>query len=95
MATTEACLKCGQCCKRIAFRFAPPEYNRLLIEAHYGRPVQDIWLRIRHRCKQLDENNRCIIYKDRPQQCRDFLCQVATGDIPPRLMIEVSDEEVR
>lgn len=48
------CDGCGSCCKNGSVKKLLPEF----------------WDEENQRCKMLDKNNRCSIYRDRPDICR-------------------------
>jgi Fe-S-cluster containining protein len=76
------CTYCpGKCCRYFALPLETPttwkdfEYIRwyLLHERATVFLEDDDWyLLVHNRCKQLDENYRCMQYDTRPQICRDY-----------------------
>ncbi len=34
-------------------------------------------LEINHKCNKLNESNKCSIYEDRPNTCKEYLCQAS------------------
>lgn len=68
------CDGCGYCCKAIThpieidFSGNDPDWLKAR-----GIPKDGIkWLAVIDPCPQLTEENRCTIYEDRPNQCKDF-----------------------
>lgn len=68
------CVGCAQCCKVITLSAMIPPGREEFMRVHFGHEVKRWSVMIQHRCKQLDENDRCRIYETRPQHCREFYC---------------------
>jgi len=70
-----------------------------LIEAHYGREIDILRLKVGHVCSQLEgETGLCRRYLDRPKMCADYECkssecQRCTGCGGRQLLVEVSHED--
>lgn len=59
------CKKCGACCKTPMTKFWLP----------------DLWDEERSCCSMLTDDNICLVYNNRPYQCRDIdFSQLAGGD---------------
>jgi len=69
------CKKCGKCCNYYYIFGKNDEDMAHFLAVHYGvDKCEEIKAKIFHRCLQLDENNRCLIYDSRPKKCRDYFC---------------------
>jgi Fe-S-cluster containining protein len=85
------CDRCGDCCRyaylyRIAGTDKDTEDYGAFLE--FTRPalfsVVPGGLMMKARCEHLADDNTCRVYADRPQICRDFLCEKAGGPRPAR-----------
>jgi Fe-S-cluster containining protein len=79
------CLACGNCCrtlqivvdsadvKRLALRLGlnPAQFRQKYVVAGTGEFAGEQYLKSAP-CVFLGEGNRCAVYEDRPQACRDF-----------------------
>lgn len=82
------CDRCGRCCKELVFPLGgDAEWMRKLTEfLEFTRP--EVFggvpggLRIRVNCQHLDAAGACLIYDQRPEICRDFLCRKAKQGDP-------------
>lgn len=74
---TVVCEGCGKCCCGLRVRVRPadpvPPYLTRFAPTWPGSRVGVYFMQQQKgRCVALDENNRCSIYENRPQICRDF-----------------------
>lgn len=87
------CLTCGLCCTYLAVEISAPDSVRAATEIlwhlyHEGvsiyRDSDDEWMvQFETRCKHLAADNKCAIYEQRPQICRDYAadtCEVNADD---------------
>jgi Fe-S-cluster containining protein len=82
------CTGCdAPCCRALVLNLRPQESMRELLKAHYGRDIDLVTVTLNHTCEKLVDN-RCTIYEERPQQCRDFICH--PSDRPNVLKLEIS-----
>ena len=83
---SDFCLRCGQCCRNFVMRIIIKEdfakWLRRVYGAGFSSESVDLTLDgnkvkiiFKNPCQFLDKNNLCIIYEDRPQQCRDHWCE--------------------
>lgn len=70
------CNKCGECCKSMRFQLFDADHYRWA-ELHGVTIVEDdgFWVEFPIKCKKL-KNNRCTIYEDRPEMCKEFSCEL-------------------
>jgi Fe-S-cluster containining protein len=79
MATEIHCLKCkAPCCREMWFQLDPNKYMEHAKWVRYhGIEVREHnnyeYAILPIRCKRL-KRNKCTVYEDRPQMCRDFTC---------------------
>jgi len=77
------CIRCGNCCKEFDLRIIPPKEVLELLEAHYERPIDHIWLTVAHECSKLVKDGpgkyKCKIYKKRPWMCEQHECDWMKG----------------
>jgi len=77
------CVNCeGLCCKNFALEIDTPENERDFEDIKWYLFHENVevyidsdgtWnVQFNSRCKYLDENNLCKIYKNRPAMCREF-----------------------
>lgn len=70
------CINCGACCK--FFRIPPKNQEELYkqFKTKFGHGLKDYKIEITFEgtCEHL-KNNKCLIYKNRPKRCKDFLCK--------------------
>ncbi len=73
------CTNCSDCCKDITLPLGMVfdkddirwiEYHGLKVTEKNGKQ----WVKIPNQCEKL-KDNKCSIYKDRPEQCQIFVCQ--------------------
>ncbi len=86
--------KCkAECCKTLSFKhYSLSEdlvrYYRLhgcTVDKVEGKPYHIL---IPMKCPQLDENDQCKIYNDRPETCKNFVEENKKGYyIPPKCII--------
>ena len=73
--TTKRC-EGGECCTVVPFskKFIEKFKHRFVRPVERFEPRgKDIYLITADgKCPFLNQNNKCVIYKDRPKQCRDF-----------------------
>lgn len=81
------CIKCGNCCKRFEAVIDQEKEENARTIAAIKKVFADgkmkmvlsrydqIKIRIEGPCQHLDENNRCRIYEDRPDICKNFYCE--------------------
>ena len=72
------CQKCGECCKQVTFGCPFPDEFAEFMSAHYGKRVDRVAIRVRHRCANLMEDNLCADYENRPEYCKKFICKCQT-----------------
>lgn len=76
MSNVYQCKKCTVCCKN--FNIEPKNKDDLIkqFEVAFGFKLKsyDIKVMFGGECEHL-KNNRCDIYKERPQRCKDFICK--------------------
>lgn len=91
---TTSCDKCNAlCCQYFCFEIdKPDEYDDFedirWYLCHTGVSVHvdeegDWYIQIANKCDKLDENNRCVIYEDRPLICRSYSgdnCELTGSD---------------
>ncbi len=91
----DPCTKCNAaCCKSVAIEWLTPvsltdwEHVRWLVShkgVHVYKDIEGDWLvEFNSDCEHLDKNNRCKIYNNRMQICRDHpsdSCE-KTGEVP-------------
>lgn len=90
------CLQCGNCCKTLDLNLIPPDAVIELLEAHYNRKVDRIWIRAKHVCENLMQKGDkyyCKIYNKRPQICRNHLCDYMKGSDVGRFVQFVIGED--
>jgi Fe-S-cluster containining protein len=93
------CLRCGNCCKTFDVNLIPPDMVIELLKAHYGREVDRIWIRAKHQCEQLVEDGKgkykCLIYKNRPEICKNYVCDYLKGsDIGRFVQFVIGEDNV-
>ena len=85
----DLCLECGLCCNGKLFKqmIITPEESRYfkkdktllktieLIATDNGRKSIHSYVKLQA-CDNLEKDNKCSIYENRPQMCRDFKCGV-------------------
>lgn len=55
--------------------------DALLIDLRTGAKLMpNGFVKLQHRCQQLDEIGHCRIYEFRPKICREYNCSTRTGD---------------
>ncbi len=75
------CVQCGNCCRILAFpighEIVSPKvqakmkfYTARGLKIHWTDGDETLWATIPHKCRNLSEDNRCYIYKGRPEICR-------------------------
>lgn len=75
MEKLEACKECNaHCCRSVAINLNVGKDMRELLEAHYGREIDTLKVKISHDCMHITEDYKCGIYEDRPKICRNFVC---------------------
>lgn len=69
------CDNCSKCCEDIILplAFKPDEDIKRWIEFH-GIEVQNKMIRIKNGCEKL-KDNKCSIYEQRPNNCRNYTCE--------------------
>jgi len=79
------CKKCGRCCRAMFLQIGNEKLRKTKsrrdyfrwIDLHEKAKIVKIkglyYLRLELKCTKL-KNNKCSIYKNRPQLCRDFSC---------------------
>lgn len=74
---SELCLACGLCCNGVLFRDVQlrPGDNETALRS-IGAPVRQLKTRtcVPQPCAALCHDNRCRVYPERPQRCREFEC---------------------
>jgi hypothetical protein len=78
------CELCGGCCK--IFHLPVKNKSEIIVEfiKQFGFKLKsyDIKILIKGECEHLNKNNRCCIYEERSQRCKDFFCKRYTSCIP-------------
>ncbi len=75
----EKCKKCGKCCRYMAFWLSKKPSKDIIrwVNLHKGAKVikeGKYWTyRFYLKCSKL-KNNRCSIYKQRPDLCKEYKC---------------------
>lgn len=72
------CQKCGSCCKGFTLDVKPRAVSLediTLMEIHDVSTEKGFKIYIPHKCKHLTKNNLCDIWEDRPQVCRNYMCE--------------------
>ncbi len=72
------CKKCGKCCKITQINLSVPltKSERQVFMFKGGR-VYDDRVIFTTPCLHLDNSGLCLIYENRPQYCKDYLCEEA------------------
>ena len=79
------CLRCGNCCKTLDLNLIPAAEVLDILEKHYNRGVDRIWIRAKHQCEQLIKDPKkpgkykCKIYRKRPRICEEHVCDYMKG----------------
>lgn len=72
------CARCrGYCCKSdqpFIVRLLPEEAGKYHAAAYDDKEGTHALPTVDGRCVYLDDNDRCRVYADRPQRCREFSC---------------------
>ena len=84
------CLQCGDCCRKFVITVKVDERIQQLIGVHYGKGVEYVAIKINHECPYLIDN-LCSIYEERPEACRNHLCNAAQGLEEHYKLFEVGD----
>ncbi len=76
------CLECANCCKTTSPVFIPSDIERLakifrmkpvdFIETHLKFDDDNDYVLTNSPCPFLGEDNKCIVYKERPRACREY-----------------------
>ena len=70
------CIRCGKCCKTIKIYLSTPlTESEKDVFRYKGGIINDNVIIFEKSCKFLTENSTCSIYDERPQYCRDFVCE--------------------
>ena len=90
---SKTCVECGaKCCRYFCFEIDKPESYSAFEDirwflCHEGISIHvdegDWYIEIANRCKMLCDDNRCLIYDDRPLICRKYdpdNCDFSEGD---------------
>jgi hypothetical protein len=86
---SDLCLACGLCCNGVLFRdveLRPGDNETVLCSV--GAVVRRLKTKtsVPQPCPALCQDNRCQVYAERPQRCREFECallkRVLTGAVP-------------
>jgi len=76
---SDLCLKCGRCCKGVYFKTMKLQYgDRIdLFDVTYTPKYEgDFVFTSNSPCQQLNSDNTCKIYEDRPKVCINFQCEI-------------------
>ena len=73
-----SCQHCGDCCLYATLLIPKGTGDQQWLELHSitiieERPDGDL-IKIPIRCKALAEDNRCLVYENRPTTCRKYHC---------------------
>lgn len=71
------CKNCwGKCCQHMTVVVNLGREMKELLSAHYSRPINQLRVRVDHRCDQLDIENKCKLFgsEKRPDICGRFIC---------------------
>jgi len=74
----DLCLECGRCCNGVYFKSIKLLHgDRIdLFDVTYTPKYQGDFVLSSLPCQQLNPDNTCKIYEDRPRVCRDFQCVI-------------------
>ena len=89
------CIACGECCKSLTINVGfDTNVMEDLFRIHYGKDVDRVVIKVKHRCPHLDKYNRCEIYDDpkRPEICRTWYCKAAKGEEPHAIRLSLEDK---
>lgn len=80
------CVRCGKCCLIFGMRVGDDEQYRAFNELHgivYQNDGQHMLVRLRCEAVGFDFEGRahCVVYDERPQLCRDYLCDAARAEV--------------
>lgn len=77
----DGCVGKAKCCKMFTHKFdlLKTAKQNPLLSAHFKGDEGDfpVTLSIKHRCNLLDDQDKCSIYDNRPQPCKEYLCQAS------------------
>lgn len=76
---SDLCLECGRCCRGVYFKSKKLQYgDRIdLFDVTYTPKYEgDFVLSPNSPCEQLNPDNSCKIYEDRPRVCINFQCVI-------------------
>ena len=77
----DGCTGKALCCKQFTHKIDLLHNAKTdaLLGAHFkgDKGEYPITLRINHRCNQLNDQDKCGIYEERPKLCREYLCQAS------------------
>jgi len=78
-----SCTGCGRCCKEFIFELGGDkewvkQFTKFLevTRSDYCEGLPN-GLKLKVPCKYLNKENKCTIYTDRPDICRNFYCKKA------------------
>ena len=75
----DGCIGKAKCCRFFDYKFNLLDLDDELSKAHFAgdKGQFPVSLNIAHKCNQLDDNDKCGIYENRPQPCKEYYCQAS------------------
>jgi Fe-S-cluster containining protein len=104
--TQDQCSQCdGKCCKYFCLEIDEPDTYEEFEDVRWYLCHKDVsvhidedgdwYLSVLNACRFLDENNRCVIYDDRPLICRNYSedgCDFTEGDYEYQQLFHTPEE---
>jgi Fe-S-cluster containining protein len=73
------CINKALCCKFFEHTFDLSKLTDEFSKAHFGENPEPhmVELKVKKRCAQLQDDDGCGIYEERPSMCKEYLCQAS------------------
>lgn len=92
-APVKVCQECGKCCNEYTVGVHLGDLLQPLMKAHYGRKLDKLHFRVKHRCPHLGKTGLCDLFRadarndKRPMICQTYMCEKAEN--PELLVLDV------